>query len=110
MALHGQGAALQEDPYVCITMHAAAAPAIQTQSRSVGVVAAGIGLGSYLSGALHEPSIGHGGRTVLALTDTVCRLQTRLLYSEWTLCYASPGPICSKTLCSSHTMQHCMRF
>ena len=66
-------------------------------------------IGSYLSGSSHGPSIGHGGRTVLALSDTVCRLQTRLLYSEWALCCASPGPICSKTLCSSHTMRHCVR-
>ena len=76
---------------------------------SVGVIQADIGLGSYLSGGLHEASIRHGGLTVLVFNDTMCRLQTRLLCSGWTLCCASPGPISSKTLCSSHTMRHCMR-
>lgn len=76
---------------------------------SVGVIQAGIGLGSYLSGGLHEASIGHGMLTVLVFNDTMCRLQTRLLCTGWTLCWASPGPICSKTLCFSYTMRHCMR-
>ena len=58
--------------------------------------------------APHEPFIGHGRLMSACVTKIGCCVQIRLLCFGWTLCCASPPPICFRILCYSLTLRHCM--